>query len=158
MTFVVFERAGSPPTGAVSKKGQNFACQTLQICNNYRIPPGRLGPRLVSAATMKWMKWIGRSLVERAAATTLTRPAQTLCLADKSIAAQLSAGDQAVEINVRTEKFQRLLRMRGNGSLSQLAIQVNRLLDEIRRGERRWPVIRGTRKYPAAKPLSLSTR
>jgi len=30
-----------------------------------------LGPRLVTAAAMKWMKWIGRSLVERAAATAL---------------------------------------------------------------------------------------
>jgi hypothetical protein len=38
-------------------------------------------PRLVTAAEMKWMKWIGRSLVERAAATTFTRPAQTLCSA-----------------------------------------------------------------------------
>jgi hypothetical protein len=28
-------------------------------------------PRLVAAAPMKWMKWIGRSLVERAAATAL---------------------------------------------------------------------------------------
>jgi hypothetical protein len=37
------------------------------------------------------MKWIGRSLVERAAATTFTRPAETLCVAEHEIAAQLSA-------------------------------------------------------------------
>jgi hypothetical protein len=30
----------------------------------------RLAPRLVTAAAMKWMKWKGRSPVERAAAST----------------------------------------------------------------------------------------
>jgi hypothetical protein len=49
---------------------ENIACQTLQICNDYGIPSRRLEPRLLAAAAMKWMKWIGRSLVERAAATT----------------------------------------------------------------------------------------
>ena len=31
----------------------------------------RLAPRLVTVAAMKWMKWIGRSPVERAAVTAL---------------------------------------------------------------------------------------
>jgi len=35
----------------------------------------RLGPRLITAAEMNWMKWLGRSLVERAAAAALNRSA-----------------------------------------------------------------------------------
>src|ERR1051326_7115438 len=44
---------------------RHFSCQPLHSCND-RFPPERLGPRLVTAAAMKW---IGRSLVERFAAT-----------------------------------------------------------------------------------------
>jgi hypothetical protein len=50
---------------------KNFACQTLQICNDCVFLQEGLESRLVTAAAMKWMKWIGRSLVERAAATAL---------------------------------------------------------------------------------------
>jgi hypothetical protein len=72
---VLANRPGLRFVDMISKKAKNFACQTLQICNYYAFLQGGLGPRLVSAAAMKWMKWIGRSLVERAAATTFTRPA-----------------------------------------------------------------------------------
>ena len=53
----------------------------------------RLRPRLVTVAAMKWMKWmkwIGRSPVERAAATALPTCVDAV-RSGQQIAAQLSA-------------------------------------------------------------------
>src|SRR5215211_7911863 len=62
----------------------------------------RLGPRLVTAAAMKWMKWISRSPVERAAATALIRSAKTSCLADNNRRPTLRR-DRAFELNEPTK-------------------------------------------------------
>jgi hypothetical protein len=69
------------------------------------IPSGRLGPRLI-AASMKWMKWTGRSPVERAAAALpdLRRRCAWRPINRRSTLRR----DRAVERNGLTKKFQRL--------------------------------------------------
>lgn len=60
------------------------------------------------------MKWIGRSLVERAAATTLPPTCVDVVLRGLQDHRSTLRRDRAVELNGVTEKFQQLLRTRSH--------------------------------------------
>ena len=61
---------------------------------------------MVTAAAMKWMKWIGRSLVERAAATL--PDLRRRCASRTTNRRPTLRRDRAPEINGLTKKFQQL--------------------------------------------------
>jgi hypothetical protein len=62
------------------KANVNSPTKEILLANHYKFVMLAHSSKEVRAAAsscgcMKWMKWIGRSLVERAAATALARPA-----------------------------------------------------------------------------------